>query len=800
MDSPTLYIAGFDEAMTPNEIVKVLSMSSPCLAQCVLAPAPLGVSSQTSLPTSTEHILYVHVTFRDPLHLVQFLDTSTPPRPVTEVIGAVLALNGSKVVPRRSISSANSWSPSGLRVVLDPSHFGALLQYQSLKSLADAYPAVYSRYLSLASPGPALSGQLSVALSNHATFVTTLPPTPETPSTALEHPLSQERLQSPCRGHSFPPLVRGSVPRLSAEYEDQGMVGLPTNFFSTDNLLYYQEEVNLAFQASQFSEVADPDVSPSQAKLDTLESQPTNPTTVLNGVSDMQERLHTVEEAYAKARQTLEVTEAQLERQNTEYMRVLGQLSEERKMHGLTLEELRETFARELQDAEQRARQAERLAKDAREELDTFKNDDRDATRLRRDAKFHERQCVKAGQRREQAEAELKKLRASYERLSQEHAGQGGEEFRDASNSLALEGCNPPSDLPAGDPPSHLQVPLATPELLKDELVTTKGALTTATQQLERARAENQASANQLTAVNARVTKLELELDSSEHNLAMKMSELEKAEQSLLSLSHHLADICSEMDQVKAAAQAKIQKLEAKCNRATGLYEQSLDAKAAVTQELEKERLAFASATDATNAQLAEYEAKRATLLEELKAGRSQLVNRSREINRLQGLQATVRAKLEATREELSREKAKATSISNERRNEKQAMVIGLQLSLKNEREQRRILEEDLAVERTKKLELEAELIGSREKVKASEEDKEKLQARLNGVYEDKRRLEAKVNILEAAGDSLRLNVLNGIRVYDTKKKRPLSDVLDVWPPRRPTKRPRYNQSSPEAS
>lgn len=137
-------------------------MSSPCIDQRVLALAPPVVSSQDSLPTSTEHSLCVRVTFRNPLALVQFLDDpSTPPHLMTEAIGAVLALNGSKVVPRRCISSANSWSPEGLRVVLEPSHLSALSQYPSLKNLVDAYPAVYSPYLSLdslTSLGFALSG------------------------------------------------------------------------------------------------------------------------------------------------------------------------------------------------------------------------------------------------------------------------------------------------------------------------------------------------------------------------------------------------------------------------------------------------------------------------------------------------------------------------------------------------------------------------------------------------------------------------------------------------------------------
>ena len=186
-------------------------MSSPCLAQWVPAPAPLAVSSQASLPTSTEHSLFVRITFRDPLALVQFLDApSTPPHLMTEAIGAILALNGSKVVPRRRISSANSWSPEGLRVVLEPSHLSALSQDPSLKSLVDTYPAVYSRYLSLdslTSLGSALSGQLTVAPTNRAMFATIspLPPTPETPSTALEPPLSEDRPWTLGLGHTSPP-------------------------------------------------------------------------------------------------------------------------------------------------------------------------------------------------------------------------------------------------------------------------------------------------------------------------------------------------------------------------------------------------------------------------------------------------------------------------------------------------------------------------------------------------------------------------------------------------------------------
>ena len=646
--------------------------------------------------------------------------------------------------------------------------------------------------------------------------------------------------------------------------------------------------------------------------LGTLEAQPTDPTAVSKVVAYLRGQLHTIEGAYAKTRQTLEVADVELVRQNTEYMSVLGQLSEERKMHKSRLDEMRETFTRKLQDAEQRAGQAERLAKDAREALDAFKNDDRDTTRLLRDAKFHERQCEKAGKRRQQAEAELKRLEATYKLLYQEH------ERAKAELALAKEA---DQDLAAGNPPSCLHVLPATKDdakLLKDELVTTKGALAAATQQLEQARAENQASTNQLIAANARVMELKLELNSSEHDVATKTNELKISEQRLISLSHNLADTRHAMSQAGARAQAEIQELEGKCFRSTELYDQALDAKAAATRELEKARLDIASAASAANAQLAEHEATRAMLLEDLKVEReaaqtlkanisnlktesqrlvklceererensvlqsdyigtlqqngvltqdieksrnvttllqerlnclskqlkaaielvnklqeekgdaerelkeecrrfnelhtvhrqaidhakdlgSKLADRNGEINRLQGLQATVLAELAVTQGELSCEKAKATSISNEI-DEKQAMIVNLQLSLRNEREVGRILEGDHAVERTKRRELEAELIESREKVKASEEDKEKLQSRLDGVFEVKQRLETKVKIAEAAGDSLVLDILSGIQAYEATKKRPSSDVLDIGSPRQPTKRQCRNRSSSEAS
>jgi len=211
-------------------------MSCPCLAQYVLAPRPLAVSSQTSLPTSMEHSLCMHVTFRDSVALVRFLDApSTTPHLTSEVIGAVLALNGSKVVPRRCMSSVNSWSLYGLQIVLEPSHFGALSQYPSLKSLADAYPPIYSRYLPLDplnGPRSVLSGQRAIAPSNRAMFATNspLPPTPEVPGAAHERPLSNGPPQSGRVSwlSSTHPLVPASATLLSAEYEDQGMVSLPT--------------------------------------------------------------------------------------------------------------------------------------------------------------------------------------------------------------------------------------------------------------------------------------------------------------------------------------------------------------------------------------------------------------------------------------------------------------------------------------------------------------------------------------------------------------------------------------------
>jgi len=216
-------------------------MSCPCLAQYVLALSPLAVSSQTSLPTSMEHSLCMRVTTRDSVALVRFLDApSTTPHLTSEVIGAVLALNGSKVVPRRCMSSANTWSLYGLQVVLEPSHFGALSQYPSLKSLADAYPPIYSRYLPLDPlncPRSALSGQRAIAPSNRAMFATNppLPPTPEVPSAAHERPLSNGPPQSG-RGSwltSTPPLVPASVAVLSTEYEDQRMVSLQNSSLPT---------------------------------------------------------------------------------------------------------------------------------------------------------------------------------------------------------------------------------------------------------------------------------------------------------------------------------------------------------------------------------------------------------------------------------------------------------------------------------------------------------------------------------------------------------------------------------------
>jgi predicted RNase H-like nuclease (RuvC/YqgF family) len=78
-------------------------------------------------------------------------------------------------------------------------------------------------------------------------------------------------------------------------------------------------------------------------------------------------------------------------------------------------------------------------------------------------------------------------------------------------------------------------------------------------------------------------------------------------------------------------------------------------------------------------------------VIEHVKDLDSQLADRGREINRLQGIQATVLVKLAVTQE-----KAKAASIRNEI-DEKQAMVVSLQLSLKNEKEVGRVLEEHLA-------------------------------------------------------------------------------------------------------
>lgn len=120
MNMPTLYLTGFDDTTRRGEIVEVLTMSCPRRA---FLPSPLrAVSSQTSLLTSTEHSLRVDITFRDSFAPVRFLDVpSAPPGLAAEVFDTVLVLNESKVVSRRCVSSANSWSPYGLRVVLEPS-------------------------------------------------------------------------------------------------------------------------------------------------------------------------------------------------------------------------------------------------------------------------------------------------------------------------------------------------------------------------------------------------------------------------------------------------------------------------------------------------------------------------------------------------------------------------------------------------------------------------------------------------------------------------------------------------------
>jgi len=189
-------------------------------------------------------------------------------------------------------------------------HILAFFAAPSLKSFADAYPAVYSRYLSLdsatnfdlesrfSSPRSALSEQLTVAASNRAMFTISSPllPTPETPSTALEGPLSQgcplEQSRPP--GHTFiphgggllltstPPLVPTSVPLLSAEYEDQGLVSLPSKISSpTDCSPSRQEAISLTFQANNVLKMADPDTPPRQDGLDSPEAQPEDAVTAL---------------------------------------------------------------------------------------------------------------------------------------------------------------------------------------------------------------------------------------------------------------------------------------------------------------------------------------------------------------------------------------------------------------------------------------------------------------------------------------------------------------------------------------
>ena len=447
MNITTLYLSGFDGTTTRDEIVEVLSMSCPRL---VLRQSPSAVSPHISLPTSTVHILLVGVTFRGSLALVRFPGASSaPPDLMARVIGAMPALNGSKVAPRRFISPAKSWSPHGLRVVLEPSHFGALSQYPSLKSLADSYPAVYRSYLSL-------------------DFAT----------------------------------------RLDAE---RGFT----------------------------VELGHPEMSPKQAALDTLAAQPSESA---KEDASLREELHTLKEEHTKTRRTLVVTEGELERQNAEYTIVVARISKEQKEHESTKDELKRANAeafeltcekrdtwRRLQDMRRLQEETKQLEKEAREELRAFMNDHRDETKLRRDAEFHERQCTKASERREQAEAEAKKWKSNYQSSSQNHTK-------------------------------------------------AKAELARAKADLEQAQAENQALTTQLTQLNARVTQLE----SSEQNVATKTNELKRSEQRFMSLARQPTEIC--LAKVRAE-ETVVPTKEAECARSTELYKQALDAKEPITPE-----------------------------------------------------------------------------------------------------------------------------------------------------------------------------------------------------------------------
>ena len=67
---------------------------------------------------------------------------------------------------------------------------------------------------------------------------------------------------------------------------------------------------------------------------------------MLKAVAYLRGQLHTIKGAYAKTRWTLEVSDVELVRQNTEYTNVLGQLGEERKKDKFKLDEMRETCCR----------------------------------------------------------------------------------------------------------------------------------------------------------------------------------------------------------------------------------------------------------------------------------------------------------------------------------------------------------------------------------------------------------------------------------------------------------------------
>ena len=116
MNILTLYLSRFDDPTMQDEIVQVLSVMSAIGSMCSRL-----ISSGAEL-TNVVTYLYGAQSLRRYRSPRFSRPCQGPPPLIAELIGAVLALNGSKVVPRRCISSTNTWSRDGLRVVLEPSY------------------------------------------------------------------------------------------------------------------------------------------------------------------------------------------------------------------------------------------------------------------------------------------------------------------------------------------------------------------------------------------------------------------------------------------------------------------------------------------------------------------------------------------------------------------------------------------------------------------------------------------------------------------------------------------------------